>query len=276
MKLPEMTWPEVAALDRERTLVVLPIAACEQHGRHLPVFTDTIITTAIAEALERSLPERVLLLPTLWLGASAHHLPFGATLTVGARTHGRILEEILAPLLEDGFLRVFVLNGHGGNIDTFHVALRELQPRYPDRLLAGASYWELAERELAALARGARKVMGHACELETSMVLHLRPDLVRAAEVRDDGRGRPEALRGLFTAEDMAQASERGAIGHPEAASAESGKRFLEAAAARVVEVARGLLEAAIVPGGTAPGARAPARRGSGESRGSGRGRGPR
>jgi creatinine amidohydrolase len=111
-----------------------------------------------------------------------------------------MLCDLLVPLLDDGFERVLVLNGHGGNIDTMHVALRRLMARYWDRILTAASYWELAERELAALAEGPRKVMGHACEFETSMVLALRPELVQRELIRDDPPNDDANLRGLYLA----------------------------------------------------------------------------
>src|SRR5262245_61915697 len=186
MRFHEMTFPELRRVPRDRTVVVAPIAACEQHSHHLATFTDTVLVTGVAEGVERRMQEQVLLLPTLWFGASAHHLRYGATLSAEVDTHITLLCDLLTPLLDDGHQRVLVLNGHGGNVDTMHVALRRLQPRYRDRVLSAASYWELAERELAALAEGPRKGMGHACEFETSMMLALRPDLVRRSEVRDD------------------------------------------------------------------------------------------
>ena len=152
MRFHEMTWPELRRVARDATVVVAPIAACEQHSRHLPTFTDTLLVTAVAEGAEQRLPERVLLLPTQWLGASAHHLRFGATLSAEVDTHIDLLCDLLRPLLDDGYRRVLLLNGHGGNIDTMHVALRRLQTRYPDRQLTAGSYWDLAEKELAALA----------------------------------------------------------------------------------------------------------------------------
>src|SRR5216684_4489980 len=151
MKFHEMTSPQLRQVSREKTVVLMPIAACEQHSRHLPTFTDTILVTAVAEDVERQLPKKVLLLPTLWLGASAHHLPFGGTLSAEVDTHINMLCDLLTPLLEQGYQRILVLNGHGGNIDTMHVALRRLQPRYRNRSLCAASYWEIAEKELAGL-----------------------------------------------------------------------------------------------------------------------------
>jgi creatinine amidohydrolase len=135
-----------------------------------------------------------------------------------------------------------LLNGHGGNIDTMQVALRRLQPRYRQRILCAASYWDLASRELAALAEGPRKVMGHACEFETSMMLALRPDLVRRDRIKDDPLREDNALRGLYLAEDMFQRTDHGAAGYPERATAEKGRAFLRAAVDRTVEVIRTLL----------------------------------
>jgi creatinine amidohydrolase len=242
MRFHEMTWPLLRQVPRDTTVVVAPVAACEQHARHLPTFTDTLLVTAVAEGVERRLPERVLLLPTQWLGASAHHLRFGATLSAEVDTHIAMLCDLLRPLLDDGYRRLLLLNGHGGNIDTMQVALRRLQPHYRDRQLAAASYWDLAAPELAALAEGPRKVMGHACEFETSMVLALRPELVRREEIRDDPAPSEPALRGLYLAEDMKQRTDHGAVGYPERASAEKGRAFLQAAVDRTIEVIEALL----------------------------------
>src|SRR5262249_49202951 len=186
MRFHDMTMPMLRQVPRDSTVVIAPIAACEQHSRHLPTFTDTILVTGVAEGVEQRLPKQVLLLPTQWMGASAHHLRFGATLSAEVDTHVAMICDLLTPLLDDGHRRVLVLNGHGGTTDTMQSALRRLQPRSRDRILSAASYWALAKDELAALADGPRKVMGHACEYETSMVMALRPELVRREQIRDD------------------------------------------------------------------------------------------
>src|SRR2546429_10013659 len=108
MRFHEMTWPLLRQVPRDTTVVVAPIAACEQHSRHLPTFTDTLLVTAVAEGAEQRLPQAVLLLPTLWLGASSHHLRFGATLSAEADTHVNMLADLLVPLLEDGYRRAVV------------------------------------------------------------------------------------------------------------------------------------------------------------------------
>jgi creatinine amidohydrolase len=242
MRFHEMTAPRLAQINRDATVVLAPIAACEQHSRHLPTFTDTILVTAVAEGAEKQMPDKIVLLPTLWLGASAHHLRFGGTLSAEVDTHITMLCDLLTPLLEAGYQRILVLNGHGGNIDTMHVALRKLQPKFANRLVAAASYWELAEKELAGLAEGPRKSMGHACECETSMILALRPELVQRNQIENDPPRDEPISRGLFTAEDMKQKTDHGAVGYPELASAEKGKKFLEAAVTRTVEVIEAML----------------------------------
>lgn len=247
MRFHEMTAPEIQQVDREDTVVIAPIAACEQHGPHLATYTDTVLVTGVAEGVEEQTKESVLLLPTFWLGASQHHLPWGGTLTLEVDTHVYVLCELLAPILDEGFKRILVLNGHGGNIDTFQVALRKLQPQYPDRILTGASYWDLAAKDLAELAAGPRKQMGHACEFETSMMLALRPDLVRTELIQDDPNWHiPESLSGLFIATDFKQRTDHGVVGHPEQYSAERGQAFLNAAINRTVEVVHGILERAL------------------------------
>jgi creatinine amidohydrolase len=223
-------------------VVVAPIAAVEQHSHHLTTLTDTVLVTGVADATERLLPQQMLQLPTLWFGASHHHLRFGATLSARVETHIEMLIDLVEPLLEEGYQRVLILNGHGGNIDTMQTALRRLQPKWRERILGAASYWDLAAPELAALCDGSRKQMGHACEMETSMMLALRPDLVRVAEICDDPEQDDPVLRGLYLAEDMYQRTDHGAVGYPSLATAEKGRRMVDAAATRVAEVVRQLI----------------------------------
>src|SRR6516225_6071617 len=106
MKFHEMTWPLLRQVPRDSTVILAPIAACEQHSRHLPTYTDTILVTAVAEGVEQRLPKQVVLLPTQWFGASSHHVRFGATLSAEVDTHVTMLCELITPLLDDGYQRV--------------------------------------------------------------------------------------------------------------------------------------------------------------------------
>lgn len=246
MKFSEMTWPELRKVARDKTMILAPIAACEQHSHYLPTFTDTILCTGVADGVEKRLGDRVVQLPTQWMGASAHHLRFGATLSMEVDTHVAMICDLVVPLLEDGWQRVLILNGHGGNIDTMHMACRRMQTKYPHRQVTAASYWDLASEELAKLADGPRKNMGHACEFETSMVMALRPDLVRKAAIQNDPPVSEPELRGLYISEDMYQRTQRGAVGYPELATAEKGQKFLQASIDRTVEVIESLLKRAL------------------------------
>lgn len=244
----DSTAAAIRALDRNQTLVIAPIAACEQHALHLPVFTDSILVAAVAERVERELADRTLLLPVFWLGASEHHLPFGGTLTAKVETLQTILVELLTPLAHEGFSRFLILNGHGGNDDPFRVALRRLDAVFPGKLWTGSSYWNLAREPLAALCDGPRKTVGHACEIETSLMLHLRPELVESSAIVDDPPTTPAQLEDLFRARDFGRSTDHGAVGYPGFASAEKGRKMLAAIVERITPIARELMDLKLDP----------------------------
>ncbi|MCA9246199.1 MAG: creatininase family protein [Planctomycetales bacterium] len=236
------TAADIRNLNGEQTLVVLPLAASEQHGPHLPTGTDTIICQAVAEAVEAQLADRILLLPSLWLGASDHHLRFGATLTASLDVYETLLLEIVQPLLRNGFRRLLLLNGHGGNIDPMRVALRRLQTPFPSALLLAASYWSIAAAEIAAQMEGPCKTVGHACEAETSLIMHLRPELVKTEAIRNEPDYLPDDVEGAFLCRDMHQRTSQGHTGFPKLGSPEKGARLFEAIVERVTQAANRFL----------------------------------
>jgi creatinine amidohydrolase len=242
MKFHEMTSAAIAAADRDQTIVLLPIAAVEQHGPHLPTGTDLIICGAVAEAVEARLPGEVLALPVNWLGASAHHLRFGATMTAELSTYIATLCEMARAPLEDGFRRVMFLNGHGGNIDPLKIALRELQLEFPNAILSGASYWTIAEAVIAGGLDGEDKFVGHACEFETSMIQHLRPELVDEPQRAHAGPWLPDVVEGLFVSRDMKQRTQAGCTGRPDLATAEKGAAMFAGIVERVAVAVRAML----------------------------------
>lgn len=243
MKFMEQTAPQLGDLDREQTVVIVPIAAVEQHGPHLPTGTDTIICTALAEAVEQALPENTLLLPTFWLGASAHHLRFGGTLDAPLDHYIAILQDICRSLLNEGFQRILLLNGHGGNIDPLKIALRGLQTDYPDALLAGGAYWETSADLLQKTLDGDHKFVGHACEFETSMIMHLRPELVVESELADAGQLIPDRLHGFYVARDLYQRTRQGCTGRPDLATAEKGAELFAGIVERLTAAINTMLQ---------------------------------
>ena len=108
MRLQEMRWPEVAAVAPDLPVVV-PIAAVEQHGRHLPVFTDSMLLGEVVRRAAGALGDRVVWTPLLWLGNSHHHLDFAGTLSAAPRTYLDVLGDLIDNLVTHGFRRIVLL-----------------------------------------------------------------------------------------------------------------------------------------------------------------------
>src|SRR6478672_11972862 len=145
MELPELAWPAVAALPKH-TPVVFPIAALEQHGRHMPVFTDSLLLGEVIRRVTERLRERVLFTPLMWLGNSEHHLDFPGTMTAAPRVYLDLLKDMVENFLFHGFRRLVLVNGHGGNIVPGQQALFEVRQKYRQRrdlLLVSTTYWTL-------------------------------------------------------------------------------------------------------------------------------------
>lgn len=243
MQLADMGWPDVEALPRE-TPVVFPVAALEQHGRHLPLFTDSFLLGEVVRRAKDRVGHRALFAPLQWLGNSDHHLDFPGTLSAPPRVYIDLLEGLLENALSHGFRRLVLLNGHGGNIVPIQQAVFEVRQRHrtrDDLLLLGATYWTLGARPHDTKSGFSQDEMGHACEWETSMMLRLAPHLVR------DPRAVPPVPQGdpfspatrAWTTRDQ---SAPGHIGDPQAATAEKGellfRMFAEDVSAFIEKVA--------------------------------------
>ena len=224
MHLANLTWPAVAALDKS-TPVVFPVAALEQHGHHLPLFTDSLLLGEIARRVSETLENRVVFAPLLWLGNSDHHLDFAGTLSASPRAYLDLLGGLLENFIAHGFKRLVFLNGHGGNDVPGKQAVFEVRQRQrhrSDLLLLFATYWHLAQPS-PSYAGLAQTEMGHACEWETSMMLRLAPNLVgdyRSAKPVEFGKGFAPASRGWITKDRTTP----GHIGSPHLATAEKGE----------------------------------------------------
>ncbi len=181
-------WLELASadfegLDPERTIAVLPVAAIEQHGPHLPVGTDTIIAEGmIAEAIKRLPPDvEVFFLPVQAIGKSNEHLEWRGTVTLTAETALRAWVEIGAAVSRAGISKIVFINSHGGNSELIGIAARELRVRFG--MLAVHTHW-MRFGYPAGLFEDSEIAHGlHAGDIETSLMLHFRPDLVRRAAI---------------------------------------------------------------------------------------------
>lgn len=190
----ELTSAQIDSLDRDLP-VILPIASCEQHGRHLPVFTDTLQLQEIATRVEGRLREEIVMAPVLWLGASHHHLDFPGALSVDPKLYVEIIQSLADCFLRHGFRRLFFLNGHGGNFVPTSHALTDLilrDDRADAATIALASWWSVAAYKTDSEELGMETPrLTHACEYETSLVLAIREDLVRLSEISADHVEKP-------------------------------------------------------------------------------------
>ena len=213
MNLSELSWPVIAELPR-KTPIVLPIAALEQHGRHLPVFTDTLLLGEVVRRVqELPIAQQCLFAPVQWLGHSHHHLDFPGTLSLAGRHYIEMLQGLARCWIEHGFSRLVFLNGHGGNIDALRRAVPRL--RHEGRDAAWLS---------CRTAENPRDT--HAGHAETSLMLHLHPDLVRVEHAaRGCVRPLPQILPAMRDG-GVAAVSPSGVLGDPTTATAAYGERL--------------------------------------------------
>jgi len=223
MDLAEMTWRELEEYLERRTDAVLPFGALEEHGPHLPLSTDTDIAVALARRLGEE--TGVAVAPPVWYGVSDSTRGYPGTVMVGFDALKDYVEGVIRGFCESGFETVYMISGH------------------------------LSSSQKAAIKEGARRVDGvrcylldfsgidisdivetrpvHACEAETSLMLHLCPEKVRMEQAVDE-----EPVFRRYRVSGGLQKTESGVFGHPTKATAEKGERIFE----RIVEEFRGVI----------------------------------
>jgi creatinine amidohydrolase len=245
MLLENLTWPEVKALKLDRIVVVFPLGSFEQHGPHLPLTCDTDLVTGVARAVEKAIPDKVLCLPTLWPGHSTHHLFFPGTLSVSQGPYIQLIVELCRSIVNAGGKKVFLLNGHGGNDIPVKAAMRDLKTEFPKIQFVFSSYWTLAAKTIQQVRESEFGGLGHACEMEASMMMHLHPGRVKMHLAKPDGRGKytdryrkSEMMhsRPIYFVDEFNEISETGTVGFPQMATAEKGKKFLDGIVGEVTE----------------------------------------
>jgi creatinine amidohydrolase len=181
----ELTAEDLRAKAAADAIVILPVASMEQHGPHLPVGVDTILCEGVckagAEAAADAVP--VVVAPTLWCGMAEHHMAFGGTFTFDIPTYRAVLLAFLRSIERHGFTRVLIVNGHGGNVAALNAFLPDFAHETKLRIFA-ATYFELARSDIAPLLEDQTTVQ-HACEVETSLMMMLAPDLVRHERIAE-------------------------------------------------------------------------------------------
>ncbi|MBP6804853.1 MAG: creatininase family protein [Chloroflexi bacterium] len=184
--IPEPLLPGPDALDK---VVLIPIGHTEQHGFHLPLSTDTLIIGHIGRETAVSHPTIATSLPVFPYGVSTHRQAFAGTLNCGGRAFEDFWLGVIDVLAGRGFSKLYLMSGHGGNVSFLVNTIKYAGERH--RRIFCATAWLHTSGKLGAAAiekhrRSARGGMGHAGELETAMILHLRPDLTHMERVVDE------------------------------------------------------------------------------------------
>ncbi|HVM79996.1 MAG TPA: creatininase family protein [Stellaceae bacterium] len=234
---------EINALAARDAVVIVPVGSTEQHGPHLPTQVDSLLVREIAlrAARQASSAIPIVVAPTVWSGLAEHHMSLGGTISLDFGTFLALLRCVCRSLQRQGFRRILLLNGHGGNIAALTVVVNELAVEL-DVPLATTSYWPLASEAFARILER-QKTVRHACEAETSMLLALAPDLVdmtkAGAAVGPTSRELAEVVgtEAVHRWRSFKARTAHGAIGDPRTASAEKGERLLDAAADAVSRV---------------------------------------
>jgi creatinine amidohydrolase len=231
--LAETNWKAVQETRFE--VAVLPWGATEAHNYHLPYATDVIQCDHVAAEAARLAWARgahVAVLPTVPFGVQTGQLDIPFCLNMNPTTQLAVLHDLARSLGGQGVRRLAILNGHGGN--DFRAIIRELQPRVPEVFLCAINWWSCLDSRPFFAVPG-----DHAGELETSVIMHVAPDLVRPLDEAGAGSERKARIQGLregwaWAPRRWTSISEDTGVGDPSAATAQKGEAFFRAVTERI------------------------------------------
>jgi creatinine amidohydrolase len=241
-----LNWKQVDALPRDKTLLILPTAAIEQHGHHLPLATDTLINNLLLGHALKKIPDKspIYALPPVHYGKSNEHIGFPGTLSVSSTTFMAVLRDLGSSIATAGFKKLVLYNTHGGNTALIDVMSRDLRAEFNLRTFA---LHGTAGIEFEGLSPQERAYGFHAGEVETAFLLASVPELVDKsaytrnyiADIANPKTLLPENAPATFAwlTRDIAPS---GVLGDPTPANAENGQKWLDQAATKLA----GALEA--------------------------------
>jgi creatinine amidohydrolase len=252
----EMTWEEVNDAAQAGRVVLIPVAAIEQHGPHLPVDTDNVIGGAICNEAARRKPDLVVCAPMVHYGWNEHNMDFPGTISIRQENFLNYCYDIGESFARQGFERILYVNSHGSNNPLCDLIARRVTV-YTTALAAHVNWWEIAWPKVMEVVEGGPKAVDHGCEMETSLYLYLNGDLVIKEKVVDEfpeDRGGPRwaypNLGGtpVHFMNFWSRMSSSGVSGAPSLATAEKGEQIFQYAVKTLIEVASDFREMTVQP----------------------------
>jgi creatinine amidohydrolase len=235
----EFTWPEIREAVAQNRVAVLPVGTIEQHGPHLPLVTDVLTASEMSRRAVRAIPREAVLLPSVFYAFNEHHLDFPGTIAVQGETFINYITDIGKSLAHHGFRKILLVNGHGSNVPFLDIAARNIT-NHTESVCAMAPWWNLLPKSLIKDLRESAFPggMAHGCELETSVLLYLRGDLVQMDKAEVDMPVQSseffywdlQSPSPVFFQEFFSRYSRTGTLGDPTKASIHKGELFVTAA----------------------------------------------
>lgn len=235
--LEEMTWPEAQAALTRAKIALVPVGSLEQHGPHLAMSADAVSAHEFSRRLAERVQPLALVTAPITFGISYHHLDFPGSVTLRPQTLIAICEDVALSLKRHGLQHVLFVNGHGGNRDTLGVVTTTLH--FEHGMKAAHVLWPLlAPREQ--MSEVTSRWLGHSCEVEVSMMMHLKPERVRTEALvegqRIESRLRHAGPQGVSVPQSFARLTANGAFGGAPNARPELGAAVVEGALERLAE----------------------------------------
>lgn len=246
----QLTSPQIARLDKNIPVLLL-IAATEQHGAHLPLSTDRLIGEYFTLQLNELDNDHILILPSISVGCSSHHMDFPGTLTLSHENFSHEVTDIVKSVIHHGFHKIILFNSHGGNQAIGQVLIERLGHQYPKIHFAMATWWRIAGEALNEITETASGGTGHACEFETSLMLLIAPHLVIMENIQPRENNSTfswaegDMLHGSKASyyRSMKEMTANGVFGDPVAASLEKGMKINEAVMISLKQMVTDLFE---------------------------------
>jgi creatinine amidohydrolase len=242
----QYTWPEIRDLPKNDRVAVIPVGAIEQHGQHLPINTDNVLVENVCSEATRRAPSDIVLLPLVPYGACEMTGDYPGTISISPDTLINYIYDVVKSLARHGFTKVLIVNGHGGNRVVLDMVVRKANAELG--IACGAvTYWNLITKEIQELRESQPGGVFHACEMETSMYLHLDSSKVQMEKASKDMGCPVTEFFGLDFAKTNVTSyspmfsafSQTGVVGDPTVASSEKGKMWLDSAAERLVTLVK-------------------------------------